>query len=54
MIIGFGRCGTTSLAKYLSAHPRISFGTRKEHFYFYRPEFCDLQHGPNNATRRAG
>ena len=47
LVIGFGRCGTTSLAKYLSSHPAISFGTRKEHFYFYRPEFCDLQHGPN-------
>jgi len=51
LIIGFGRCGTTSLAKYLSAHPRLSFGTRKEHFYFFRPEMCDLQHGPNAATQ---
>lgn len=47
LIIGFGRCGTTSLSKYLEKHPQMSFGTRKEHFYFYRPEFCDLQHGPN-------
>ena len=50
LIIGFGRCGTTSLAKYLSSHPRISFGQRKEHFNFYRDQFCDLQHGPNNGT----
>ena len=50
LIIGFGRCGTTSLARYLNRHPRASFGTRKEHFYFYRPEFCDLQHGPNNGS----
>lgn len=48
LIIGFGRCGTTSLSKYLAHHPRLSFGTRKEHFYFYRPEFCDLQHGEND------
>ncbi|KAJ1455288.1 P-loop containing nucleoside triphosphate hydrolase protein [Pelagophyceae sp. CCMP2097] len=51
LIIGFGRCGTTSLAKYLSAHPQVSFGTRKEQFYFYRRETCDLQHGPNNSTQ---
>ena len=51
LIIGFGRCGTTSLARYLRSHPRLSFGTRKEHFYFTRPESCDLNHGPNtNAT----
>ncbi|KAH8097392.1 FK506 binding protein [Aureococcus anophagefferens] len=50
LIIGFGRCGTTSLARYLNRHPRASFGTRKEHFSFYRPEFCDLQHGPNNGS----
>ncbi|KAJ8614062.1 hypothetical protein CTAYLR_005827 [Chrysophaeum taylorii] len=50
LIIGFGRCGTTSLSKYLEKHPRITFGTRKEHFYFYRPEFCDLQHGPNERA----
>ena len=53
LVLGFGRCGTTSLAKYLSGHPRLGFGTRKEHFYFYRPEFCDLQHGPNNHTNCA-
>lgn len=53
LIIGFGRCGTTSLARYLTKHPRLSFGTRKEHFYFYRPEFCDLQHGANNGSRCA-
>lgn len=51
LIIGFGRCGTTSLAKYLAAHPRCGFGTRKEHFYFSRPENCDLHHGPNNSSR---
>lgn len=51
LVIGFGRCGTTSLSKYLAKHPRITYGTRKEHFYFYRPEFCDLQHGPNSRDQ---
>ena len=51
LIIGFGRCGTTSLARYLRSHPRLSFGTRKEHHYFTRPEHCDLQHGPNTSPR---
>ena len=51
LIIGFGRCGTTSLARYLRSHPRLSFGTRKEHHYFTRPEHCDLQHGPNTSPK---
>ena len=51
LIIGFGRCGTTSLARYLRSHPRLTFGTRKEHHYFTRPEHCDLQHGPNTSPR---
>ena len=51
LIIGFGRCGTTSLARYLRSHPRLTFGTRKEHHYFTRPEHCDLQHGPNTSPK---
>ena len=51
LIIGFGRCGTTSLARYLRSHPRLTFGTRKEHHYFTRPEHCDLHHGPNTSPR---
>ncbi|KAH8047685.1 FK506 binding protein [Aureococcus anophagefferens] len=48
LIIGFGRCGTTSLARYLNRHQRRSHAAASTSLY--RPEFCDLQHGPNNGS----
>ena len=32
--VGTVRSGTTSLAQYLNAHPSLTFGVRKEHWWF--------------------
>jgi len=45
-IVGAPRCGTTSLSKYLRAHPQVCFSSPKETFFFTenedpRPEDLD-------------
>lgn len=41
------RAGTTSLAQYLNAHPLLSFGTTKEHWFF---RFQPVASGPEADT----
>lgn len=52
-ILGAPKCGTTSLADWLSEHPQVFFSRVKEPHYFYQPyhvkisfsEYCDLFSG---------
>lgn len=48
-IVGAPRCGTTSLARYLSSHPDICFSTPKEPHFFSRR---DLREHPANEVCR--
>src|SRR5688572_22560028 len=40
-IVGAPRCGTTSLARYLSSHPSICFSTPKEPHFFSRHDLAE-------------
>lgn len=48
-IVGAPRCGTTSLARYLSSHPDICFSSPKEPHFFSRQ---DLREHPANEVCR--
>lgn len=42
MIIGFMKCGTTSLYDYMTQHPNILLGRKKEIHFFDNPDFDKL------------
>ena len=48
-IVGAPRCGTTSLAKYLGAHPGICFSSPKEPHFFSRRDLSE--HSPDDVRR---
>lgn len=63
-VAGFPKCGTTSLATYLAAHPNICFSSTKEPFFFCtdfprRQTFTSWEkyrklYSPNEQTRVIG
>lgn len=55
VIIGAQRCGTTSMMRYIGAHPRVSFVAQKEtHFFSQRYDKGKHWYGQQLGKRRKG
>src|SRR3954454_2040474 len=51
-IVGAPRCGTTSLARYLSAHPDVCFSNIKEPHFFSRRDLTQASPEELSVTKR--
>ena len=49
IIMGFPKCGSTSLHYYLDAHPEIYMPNKKELHYFTQPNISKLNQGPGDV-----
>ena len=46
IVLGAQKCGTSSLHRYLDAHPEIAMSADKELDFFGGPQFVNWERGP--------
>ena len=54
VIMGFPKCGTTSLHYYVDAHPDVFMPNKKELHYFTQPNISKLNKGPGDTEAKKG